>query len=102
MDRESGSNALESTWPGSSGKVKEKWNRLTDNDVRSIDGQSDHLVSRLQERYGYTRERAERECQHFIDELEASSARQSERASSSSSIAGASRQASAGGRETGS
>jgi hypothetical protein len=38
---------------------------------RSIDGNSQHLVSRLQERYGYPRDRAEREAQEFIDDLDA-------------------------------
>ena len=40
--------------------------------VTSIDGQCDHLVSRLQGRYGYPRARAEQECQIFVDELDTS------------------------------
>jgi uncharacterized protein YjbJ (UPF0337 family) len=63
--------ALQNSWPDSSRRVEEKWGQLTDNDVKSIGGRSEYLVSRLQERYGYSRERAEQECQTFLDELEA-------------------------------
>jgi len=64
--------ALRRTWPESGRRVKDRCSRLTDDDVTSIHGKSDHLVSRLQERYGYPRDRAERECQVFVDELESS------------------------------
>ena len=64
--------ALRRTWPDSGRRVKDRWSRLTDDDVTSIDGQCDHLVSRLQERYGYPRARAEQECQIFVDELDTS------------------------------
>ena len=64
--------ALRRTWPDSGRRVKDRWSRLTDDDVTSIEGKSDHLVSRLEQRYGYARERAERECQTFVDELESS------------------------------
>lgn len=64
--------ALDSTWPASSTRVQERFTKLTHNDVKSIDGHSEYLVSRLQERYGYSRERAEQECQALLDELESS------------------------------
>jgi uncharacterized protein YjbJ (UPF0337 family) len=66
------SDALQNSWPASSRRVHQQWDKFTDNDVKSIDGRSDILVSRLEERYGYSRERAERECQQFLDELESS------------------------------
>jgi uncharacterized protein YjbJ (UPF0337 family) len=40
-------------------QVRTKWSRLTDNDVETIGGKRDQLVSKLQERYGITREEAE-------------------------------------------
>jgi uncharacterized protein YjbJ (UPF0337 family) len=39
------------------GKVKEKWGKLTDNELDVIAGKKDQLVGKLQERYGYDKER---------------------------------------------
>ena len=40
-----------------SGKVKEKWGKLTDNDLTAINGRRDQLEGRLQERYGWLKTR---------------------------------------------
>jgi len=41
--------------------MKEQWGKLTDSDWDVIAGKRDQLLGKLQERYGYTREQAERE-----------------------------------------
>ena len=41
--------------------MKEKWGKLTDDDVEVIAGKKEQLVGRLQERYGYSKEQAEKE-----------------------------------------
>jgi len=43
------------------GKMKEKWGKLTDSDFDVIAGKRDQFLGKLQERYGYTREQAERD-----------------------------------------
>ena len=48
-------------WKQVKGTVKEKWGKLTDDDLEVIEGKKDQLVGRLQERYGYTKEQAEKE-----------------------------------------
>ncbi len=53
---------LEGKWKQVKGSVKEWWGKLTDDDVERIDGKFDSLVGKIQERYGYTREQAEKEC----------------------------------------
>lgn len=63
--------ALLSTWPASGRQVRLRWSQLTEQDVEGIGGDCRHLVSRLQERYGYSRQRAEHEAQEFIDDLDA-------------------------------
>lgn len=68
--RHDDADALQTTWPDSRARVQRKWDRLTEDDLASIDGSSQHLVSRLEERYGWSRERAERECQGLLDELD--------------------------------
>jgi len=63
--------ALRSSWPASGRQIRLRWGRLTEQDVEGIGGDSRHLVSRLQERYGYSCERAEHEAQELIDDLDA-------------------------------
>ena len=41
--------------------MKEKWGKLTDDDLNVIAGKKEQLVGRLQERYGYSKEQAEKE-----------------------------------------
>jgi uncharacterized protein YjbJ (UPF0337 family) len=48
-------------WKQVKGEVKQWWGKLTDDDVNQIDGNVDKLVGRLQERYGYAKEDAEKE-----------------------------------------
>ncbi len=48
-------------WKQAQGKVKEKWGKLTDDDLTVIEGKKDQLLGRLQERYGYSKEQAEKE-----------------------------------------
>ena len=48
-------------WKQFKGTVKEKWGKLTDDDLDVIEGKKDQLLGRLQERYGYTKEQAEKE-----------------------------------------
>jgi len=48
-------------WKQLSGKVKEKWGKLTDDDLTAINGQRDQLEGKLQERYGYAKDEAKKQ-----------------------------------------
>src|SRR5436853_6241023 len=48
-------------WPQFKGKVKEKWGKLTDDDLTVVAGRRDQLLGRLQERYGHGKHQAARE-----------------------------------------
>ncbi len=48
-------------WKQFKGKVKEKWGKLTDDDLTVIEGKRDQLVGKIQEKYGYQKEQAEKE-----------------------------------------
>jgi uncharacterized protein YjbJ (UPF0337 family) len=48
-------------WDLTKGKLREKWGRLTDHDLDVTAGQRDQLIGILQQRYGKTREEAERQ-----------------------------------------
>jgi uncharacterized protein YjbJ (UPF0337 family) len=48
-------------WKQLKGAAKQKWGKLTDDDLDRIEGSRDELVGVIQERYGKSREEAERE-----------------------------------------
>jgi len=52
---------FEGKWKEMRGQVKEWWGKLTDDDLERVGGNADQLVGLLQQKYGYTRERAEQE-----------------------------------------
>ena len=60
---------LTGNWKQMRGKVKQTWGKLTDNDLTRIDGRFDELAGLVQERYGYTREKAEKEVTNFIEKM---------------------------------
>ncbi len=59
------SDTLKGQWHQVKGEVKTQWGKLTDSDLDQIAGQSEKLVGVIQERYGYARERAEKEVSDF-------------------------------------
>ncbi|MBX9837205.1 MAG: CsbD family protein [Silvanigrellaceae bacterium] len=52
-------------WKEFKGKVKEKWGKLTDDDISQINGKWDQLSGKLQQKYGWTKERVEREMDNW-------------------------------------
>src|ERR671923_1103260 len=66
-----GSDILEGRWKQLRGELRAWWGRLTDDDLEQIGGQKDKLLGRLQERYGYTRERAQQEVERRLQEYHA-------------------------------
>jgi uncharacterized protein YjbJ (UPF0337 family) len=52
---------IKGNWTQFRGKAKEKWGKLTDDDLTTIAGKKDQLAGKLQERYGYSKDQAERE-----------------------------------------
>ncbi len=56
------SDQFEGKWKQLKGTVKQRWGKLTDNDITALSGKKDELVGKIQERYGITREQAEREA----------------------------------------
>ncbi len=59
--------SLKGQWKQFSGKVKVQWGKLTDDDLAVINGQREQLVGKIQERYGYAKEQAEREVEQFCE-----------------------------------
>jgi uncharacterized protein YjbJ (UPF0337 family) len=57
---------LKSQWNQLRGKAKEKWGKLTDDDLDTVQGQFDQLVGIVQEKYELTRTKAEAEVNEFL------------------------------------
>lgn len=47
------------------GRIKQQWGRLTDDEIEQIEGNVEILAGKLQERYGWEREEAERQARDF-------------------------------------
>jgi len=60
---------IEGKWKQSKGKFREKWGKLTDDDLDVIGGKRDQLVGRLQERYGLAKDEAEKQADAFVTAL---------------------------------
>jgi uncharacterized protein YjbJ (UPF0337 family) len=58
-------NQLRGTWSQLKGKAKEKWGRLSDNDLELIRGKRDQLLGKLRELYGIAKAEAERQVTQF-------------------------------------
>jgi uncharacterized protein YjbJ (UPF0337 family) len=67
-------NQIEGNWQQFKGQVRQTWAKLTDDDLARANGKRDQLVGRLQERYGYTKEKAEREIDAFLKKIQSSKA----------------------------
>lgn len=59
---------FEGKWKEMRGQVKEWWGKLTDDDLEQAAGNAEQIVGLLQQKYGYTRERAEEEFNRRIKE----------------------------------
>lgn len=57
---------LEGMWKQLTGQVKEKWGKLTDDDLTMIAGKRDQFVGKVQERYGIAKEQAESEVEDWL------------------------------------
>ncbi len=56
---------VEGQWKQIKGKVVEQWGKLTHDDLDVISGKREQLAGRIQERYGVTREEAEKQVEKW-------------------------------------
>ena len=52
-------------WHQIRGKVKEQWGKLTDDDLKQLEGHAEQLAGKLQQRYGLAQADAERQAKDF-------------------------------------
>ena len=57
---------LKGQWTQLKGMAREQWGKLTNDDLDQIQGRSEQLIGKLQERYGDEKEKLEKEIDEFV------------------------------------
>jgi uncharacterized protein YjbJ (UPF0337 family) len=60
------SDTFKGKWLQLKGQVRKQWGKLTDDDLDQIQGDTEILAGRLQERYGRSKEDVDREVDQFL------------------------------------
>jgi uncharacterized protein YjbJ (UPF0337 family) len=58
---------FEGKWKEMRGQIKEWWGKLTDDDLERVGGKADQMIGLLQQKYGYTKEHAEKEFNRRLE-----------------------------------
>ena len=61
--------SIKGKWNQVKGKIKAKWGKLTDDDLKQIEGNREKIIGKIQERYGKSKEEAKKEYNDWIDSL---------------------------------
>jgi uncharacterized protein YjbJ (UPF0337 family) len=60
-------NRVEGNWKQVKGKVKEKWGKLTDDDLDVVAGRRDQLEGKIQERYGIAKDQVRKDLDNWVN-----------------------------------
>ena len=60
---------VQGNWTELKGKIKAKWAKFTDNDIEAFKGNLEQIAGKVQQIYGYAKEKAEQEYQDFKKSL---------------------------------
>ncbi len=60
---------VEGKWKQFTGKVKEKWCKLTNDNIAVIGGKQEQLIGRIQESYGVAKDDAQKQVNSWIGDL---------------------------------
>jgi len=63
---------MKGNWMTIKGKIKEKWGKLTDDDLDVMDGKMEQLAGTVAKRYGCAKEEAQRQVDEFNRSCDAS------------------------------
>jgi uncharacterized protein YjbJ (UPF0337 family) len=64
--REMDWNVIEGNWKQAQGKIRQKWGKLTDDDLTRINGQREQLEGILQQRYGLAKDMVRKEVDAWL------------------------------------
>ena len=57
---------VKGNWKQMTGKVKEEWGDLTNDEIKEAEGDRDQLVGKIQAKYGIAKEEAEKQVDAFV------------------------------------
>ncbi|MEM5520269.1 CsbD family protein [Sulfitobacter sp. AS59] len=57
---------VKGNWKQMTGKIKEEWGDLTDDDLTEAAGERDQLVGKIQAKYGVAKDEAEKQVDNFL------------------------------------
>ena len=60
---------IQGQWKQAGGKVKEKWGKLTDDDLNVIEGRREQLEGKLQQRYGFAKDQIHKDVDDWFSTL---------------------------------
>ncbi|MGB9151347.1 MAG: CsbD family protein [Burkholderiales bacterium] len=60
---------IEGNWMQFKGNAKQQWGKLTDDQIEVIAGKRDHLIGKIQEVYGITKEATEKQVNDWLGTL---------------------------------
>jgi uncharacterized protein YjbJ (UPF0337 family) len=60
---------VEGNWKQFTGKVKEKWGKLTDDDLTQINGNREQLEGKIQARYGYAKDQVKKDVDDWLGRI---------------------------------
>jgi uncharacterized protein YjbJ (UPF0337 family) len=66
---------LKGKWLQVKGSAKQHWGKLTDDDLEYIAGHREILVGKLQERYGFAKEEAQKKADEWMKSISANAQR---------------------------
>jgi uncharacterized protein YjbJ (UPF0337 family) len=56
---------IKGKWKQLNGQIKTQWGKLTDDDLTVAEGNRDYLAGKVQERYGVTKDIAQKQVEDF-------------------------------------
>lgn len=62
---------IEGKWTEVKGAVKQKWGKLTDDDLAEINGSREMLAGKIQKNYGLARDEVEKQLKAWEDDIAA-------------------------------
>jgi uncharacterized protein YjbJ (UPF0337 family) len=60
---------VQGDWKQFTGKVKEKWGKLTDDDLTVINGNREQLEGKIQARYGQAKDQTKKDIDAWLNSL---------------------------------
>lgn len=61
---------VEGKWKQLKGAAKAKWGDLTDDELDQLEGNREKMAGKLQEKYGWTKDEAEKQVDEFARDLD--------------------------------